>query len=314
MKQPDRKPDPSKEPLFVCPDCRASLELEGESIFRCPRCRREYPFLDGVINLLPGLVEDNKLSEETTWAQGGYFTSAGTGFATSHRYDSHTPWVSLLHKHNEVRHFLDDVLPQQDFTGRILEIGTGIGYGSAIIKSHYPESMVVASDISVTALSNARQMAGMLQARVDHFVACDCERLPFADDTFDIVFGSAVVHHLLRPEDGMAEIHRVLRQGGRYIGTGEPLANHLWQALWKSRFGAPGDIARRCGVVDAVYSYREWQDIFAVFRGVNISVDKKWRYKLYHWFPPLYYRALSLLPDALIRQLFLCGVSVTAEK
>jgi ubiquinone/menaquinone biosynthesis C-methylase UbiE len=45
-------------------------------------------------------------------------------------------------------------------------------------------------------------------------VQADACRLPFADETFDIVYARALLHHLPNPEEGVREIRRVLKPGG----------------------------------------------------------------------------------------------------
>jgi ubiquinone/menaquinone biosynthesis C-methylase UbiE len=46
----------------------------------------------------------------------------------------------------------------------------------------------------------------------------DAERLPFEDGSFDLVYSWGVIHHSERPEAIIAEIHRVLRPGGLFLG------------------------------------------------------------------------------------------------
>ena len=53
-------------------------------------------------------------------------------------------------------------------------------------------------------------------------VACDAEELPFEDDSFDLVFGHAVLHHLPDLDRAFGEFRRVLRPGGRLFFAGEP--------------------------------------------------------------------------------------------
>lgn len=53
----------------------------------------------------------------------------------------------------------------------------------------------------------------------------DAHSIPFADDSFDCVFSYAVLEHLHNPFIAIREISRVLKPGGRFIGTvsqGEP--------------------------------------------------------------------------------------------
>lgn len=51
------------------------------------------------------------------------------------------------------------------------------------------------------------------------FVRGDGERLPFDDDTFDVVVMSEVIEHLLQPELAVWELARVLRSGGVFVMT-----------------------------------------------------------------------------------------------
>jgi ubiquinone/menaquinone biosynthesis C-methylase UbiE len=53
-------------------------------------------------------------------------------------------------------------------------------------------------------------------------VATDAERLPFEDESFDLVFGHAVLHHIPDLERAFSEFRRVLRAGGAIAFCGEP--------------------------------------------------------------------------------------------
>jgi SAM-dependent methyltransferase len=53
-------------------------------------------------------------------------------------------------------------------------------------------------------------------------VAGDAEQLPLADESFDLVFGHAVLHHIPDLPRSFAEFHRVLRPGGVLAFAGEP--------------------------------------------------------------------------------------------
>jgi SAM-dependent methyltransferase len=66
-------------------------------------------------------------------------------------------------------------------------------------------------------------------------VVCDAERLPFADESFDLVLGHAVLHHIPDLDRAFAEFARVLRPGGLVAFCGEPSAHGDQLAAWPKR-------------------------------------------------------------------------------
>ena len=50
----------------------------------------------------------------------------------------------------------------------------------------------------------------------------DAEGIPYDDDTFDLVVGHAVLHHIPDVELSLREVVRVLKPGGRFVFAGEP--------------------------------------------------------------------------------------------
>ncbi len=104
---------------------------------------------------------------------------------------------------------------------RSLEIGAGTGYFSLNLLRAGVVSHATCTDISpgmVAALAdNARRLGLDVRA-----ARADAESLPFADESFDLVLGHAVLHHLPNLRAAFAEFHRVLRPGGRIVFAGEP--------------------------------------------------------------------------------------------
>jgi SAM-dependent methyltransferase len=65
---------------------------------------------------------------------------------------------------------------------------------------------------------DADEEAGRANSYLDEFVPADLDdSLPFADDTFDLVYANFVVEHLARPERAFSEWRRVLRAGGALV-------------------------------------------------------------------------------------------------
>src|SRR3954471_17282108 len=79
--------------------------------------------------------------------------------------------------------------------GRALEIGAGPGYLSLNLLQAGFIGEAVCTDISRGMLDELERTAARLGLRITT-ACCDAQELPFADDTFDLVFGHAVLHHL----------------------------------------------------------------------------------------------------------------------
>lgn len=104
---------------------------------------------------------------------------------------------------------------------RALEIGAGTGYFSLNLMQRGVIDSVVATDISPGMLATLRGNAQALGLAVETAVT-DAEALPFADQSFDLVIGHAVLHHLPDLDRAFAEFRRVLVPGGTIVFAGEP--------------------------------------------------------------------------------------------
>jgi SAM-dependent methyltransferase len=104
---------------------------------------------------------------------------------------------------------------------RSLEIGAGTGYFSLNLLQAGVVTRATCTDISPGMLSTLGANARRLGLEVKTARA-DAESLPFAADSFDLVLGHAVLHHLPDLSRAFSEFHRVLRPGGRIAFAGEP--------------------------------------------------------------------------------------------
>jgi ubiquinone/menaquinone biosynthesis C-methylase UbiE len=120
---------------------------------------------------------------------------------------------------------------------RALEIGAGTGYFSLNLVRQGVIGHAVATDISPGMLERLAQTAQELGVAVDTRQA-DAESLPFPDDSFDLVLGHAVLHHLPGLEKALSEFHRVLAPGGTMAFMGEPSAHGHRLAAMPKRLGA----------------------------------------------------------------------------
>ena len=104
---------------------------------------------------------------------------------------------------------------------RALEIGAGTGYFSLNLVRAGVIGSATCSDISPGMLQTLQENAQSLGLQV-HTQVADAERLPFDDESFELVFGHAVLHHIPDLGRAFSEFARVLAPGGTLLFAGEP--------------------------------------------------------------------------------------------
>ncbi|MGM0462139.1 MAG: class I SAM-dependent methyltransferase [Fibrobacterota bacterium] len=118
-------------------------------------------------------------------------------------------YFTNLKKAEYIRRFLAPIK-----RGRFLEIGCDCWYGWIIENGGHPEKIDVIN-ISRQELQRGKENCGKTTlCPVFHHM--DAHDLKFPDNSFDLVYGGAVLHHL-ELERALSEIHRVLRPGGRIL-------------------------------------------------------------------------------------------------
>ena len=106
--------------------------------------------------------------------------------------------------------------------GDALEIGSGTGYFSLNLVQLGVIERLTATDISPGMLERLAGTAEALGLEEVTTVETEAEVLPFEDESFDLVLGHAVLHHVPDLDKAFAEFRRVLRPGGMIAFAGEP--------------------------------------------------------------------------------------------
>jgi SAM-dependent methyltransferase len=135
----------------------------------------------------------------------------------------------------------------------------------------------VGVDHSATQLAKARHTN-----RYHRCCQADARDLPFGNGEFRSVLSVSVLEHVPQPEAVLAEVHRVLRPGGRFVATVvlADLHEHLLFPRLFSRLRLPllGRLYRRAH--DALFGHRtllpkeEWERLLGE-AGFQVLVSKK---------------------------------------
>ncbi|MER2517796.1 MAG: class I SAM-dependent methyltransferase [Candidatus Accumulibacter phosphatis] len=98
----------------------------------------------------------------------------------------------------------------------VLEVGCGRGVGTEEILERFAAKEVHALDVDPDMIKLARKrLAGYPSDRLRLSLG-DVTQLDVEDATYDAVFDFAILHHVPVWQDGVAEIRRVLKPGGRF--------------------------------------------------------------------------------------------------
>ncbi|MBR5333308.1 MAG: class I SAM-dependent methyltransferase [Alistipes sp.] len=109
--------------------------------------------------------------------------------------------------------------------GDVLEIGTGMGYGIAVVAP--------AAD-KFTTIDKSQAYDATLPANAK-FQQMEVPPIEFADESFDYVISFQVIEHIKRDKEFVREVSRVLRKGGKFIVSTPNAPMSLTRNPWHIR-------------------------------------------------------------------------------
>jgi SAM-dependent methyltransferase len=169
-------------------------------------------------------------------------------------------------------HFDGELRPGDLSGAEVLDLGSG--YGGRTV--HYAEqgaAMVTGIEISDAMVARSERFARSRGASNVRFLRAFAERLPFADDSFDVVISYDVLEHVQDPVLAFRELRRVLRSGGHawlvfptFLGARASHLDYLTQIPLLHRIFDP-DV-----VIDVVNEFLESRPELGVARQPHPSV------------------------------------------
>jgi SAM-dependent methyltransferase len=230
----------------------------------------------------------------------------------SHRYTEYAPWMP-------------EVMGFNDFAGaRLLEVGCGMG--TDLLQFARGGAKVTGVDLTPRSIEISRQHLAVYGERGD-FAITDGENLPFADESFDVVYSNGVLHHTPDTAGAVREVHRVVRTGGqvRVMLYYRNSLNYWGQIILRHgllhgellRGNSPAEIMSKHVEVNEsggrplvkVYSRRQARQLFSMFREAKVQVEQLTR-------PDLYFLG-RFIPEKIfqdLRQSVGWNVIITARK
>jgi SAM-dependent methyltransferase len=197
--------------ILCCPDCRAPLSLETESL-RCTACGKTYPIVNGVPRFVP--AENYASSFGFQWNRFPRTQlDSETGVPiSSDRFFAQSGWSAA-----ELR------------GKRVLDVGCGSGRFAEVTLA--TGARVVAVDYSAAVDAARTNLAANPNLDV---VQADMFRLPFREEAFDYVYSFGVLQHTPDPARAFRSLLPPLKRGGKIAVDVYPKTwmNIFWPKYW----------------------------------------------------------------------------------
>jgi ubiquinone/menaquinone biosynthesis C-methylase UbiE/uncharacterized protein YbaR (Trm112 family) len=195
--------------FLVCPKCLSQLGW-SESCATCNTCVTTFRLVDGIPVLLRRETEAGELKRR----QAEYFDGdVDIEYEIARPHGAPHLYRWLLEE--KFRRSVAGLTAMLD-DATVLTVCAGSGLDAEFLAQS--GAQVIAADISLGASRRAAERARRYDVSIAAVVA-DVEHLPFADKSIDLVYVHDGLHHLDRPDVGLAEMARVAR---RAVCVSEP--------------------------------------------------------------------------------------------
>ena len=221
---------------------------------------------------------------------------------TAHPVGSRGFFDDLDQYHFEKLHHLLELVPFDGYRGRtVLEVGCGAGVDLARFAKGGAD--VTGVDLAPSAIALARANFEQ-QGLLGRFEVADGERLPFPDNTFDLVYVHGVVQYTANPRQLVDECRRVLKPGGQAVFQVYNRVSWLNGLSKLMNVGLEHDDAP----VLLKFSIGEFRQLLSGFREVRLVPERfpvrsrlhgGWKGAIYNG---LFVGAFNVLPRPLVRR------------
>lgn len=176
--------------IFRCIDCKGRLKTASAGM-ACKDCGREYPLVDGVLRFVD--AQDYAGSFGFQWLK-----------------HDRTQLDGAASRRSELDFMEKTGLGPEDFAGKfVLDVGCGMGRYAEVITRW--GGYIVGIDLSRAVEAANRNLAD----RNAIVMQADVFKLPFAPESFDMIYSLGVLHHTPDCEKAFKQLPGLLKPGGQ---------------------------------------------------------------------------------------------------
>ncbi|MFQ6052422.1 MAG: methyltransferase domain-containing protein [Candidatus Hydrothermarchaeota archaeon] len=199
--------------IICCPTCKGCLTFDGQpdgdiisgGILSCENCQRNFPVEEGIVRFLHGekLVSHGKRFDAIREIYSSFYTPLTNLFFIA------------CGGAKRARH---EVLDRLEISSgaKILETGIGTGDNLPFLREYLNGGSFYGVDINQKMLRLCVRNLKKWGLQADLFWA-DAERLPYKDETFDVVFHLGAINLFFNKKQAIEEMIRVARPGTKIV-------------------------------------------------------------------------------------------------
>jgi len=148
--------------------------------------------------------------------QRNYYAQTATSYDSMHLYEKDEHFFALS--------WMLAIIDFYELTS-ILDVGAGTGRTIAYLKQKRPDTRVV----GIEPVAELREVGYQKNISRKELIEGDATKMPFPDNSFDLVCEFAVLHHIRTPDNAVREMLRVANKAvfisdANRFGQGSPLA------------------------------------------------------------------------------------------
>ena len=107
-----------------------------------------------------------------------------------------------------------------------VDLGTGTGFVAAALARR--AKRLIGIDVSNEMIKVARKKLEDEDIRNVDMIVGSAEQIPLKSDSVELVVGNMVLHHIPEPQAAFAEMHRILKKGGKLVLTDLDKHGYEW--------------------------------------------------------------------------------------
>ncbi|BDA49132.1 probable malonyl-[acyl-carrier protein] O-methyltransferase at C-terminar half [Coccomyxa sp. Obi] len=216
----------SVEYTFACPICLTTKlpilksNIRFSQALHCDRCARTFSADEKSVDLTPTSGASARVYKQSFWGGTQIFRSPLVSFAYERGWRRSFTWAGFPGEEREFEMAMDYL--QSAYGEVLVDMSCGSGLFSRRFVRSGKFSGVIAADFSESMLTQAKQFFEEdrgLDTRQYILLRADVGRLPFPTASVAAIHAGAAIHCWPNPTAAAAEISRVLKPGGVFVGS-----------------------------------------------------------------------------------------------